>query len=254
MSKLTIFAKGARKVLVDNAPTILTGIAVAGVATTAIMAVRATPEAVRKIDAAEELSGEPLTPREVFTETWTLYIPAAAVGAITIACVVGSNRISTSRAGALAGAYSLLEHNYSEYQEYVKKEFGERKATAVHDKIAEDVAKNIPAETLLIMGDDEGRVRCLEVFTKQYFWSDHETLRKAENDINYLIINDSYASLNDFYQRVGLPHTEIGEELGWTLDMPLELQFSSSLDSKSRPVLSFRYSAQPIRNYHKMLR
>ncbi|QFP95010.1 hypothetical protein SEA_NAPOLEONB_42 [Arthrobacter phage NapoleonB] len=251
MSKLSILAKGARKALVDHAPSILTGIAVAGVATTAVMAVRATPEAIRKIDIAEDFKGEKLTPREVFQETWLFYVPAAATGIVTVSCIVGANHISNRRTAALAGAYSLIERSYSDYQEYVKKEFGERKAEAVHTKIAEETVQKMP-ESLLIVPDEEGRVRCLETFTQQFFWCDHETLRKAENDINYLIINDSYASLNDFYERVGLPHTEIGEELGWTLDMPLELQFSSSLDSKHRPVLAFRYSATPIRNYHRL--
>lgn len=252
MSKLTILAKGARKLIISNAPTILTGIAVAGVATTAVMAVRATPEAHERIVEAEVDKGEKLTVVEVVRETWICYLPATLIGGATIACIIGANTVSSKRTAALAGAYSLVDSNYREYQEYVKKEFGDKREQAVKDKIAEDTIQRSDPEDRTVIITGNGTQLCCETFTNTYFESDIESIRKAQNDINYLINNDGYASLNDFYERLNLPHTEIGEQLGWTMDMPLELEFSSTLDKNHRAALAFRYSARPIPNYFRL--
>lgn len=254
MSKLTILAKSARKIVINNAPTILTGIAVAGVATTAVMAVKATPEAHERLVEAEVDKGAKLTVVEAVKETWICYLPATMIGGVTIACIIGANTVSSKRTAALAGAYSLIDSNYREYQEYVKKEFGDKKEQAVQDKLAEDIVNRSNPDNRTIIVTGNGTQLCCETFTGTYFESDIESIRKAQNDINYLINNDSYASLNDFYERLGLPHTELGEQLGWTSDMPLDLEFSSTLDKNSRAALAFRYSARPIPNYFKLWR
>ncbi|MCG4723098.1 DUF6353 family protein, partial [Alistipes putredinis] len=62
-----------------------------------------------------------------------------------------------------------------------------------------------------------------------------ETLKKAQNDTNYRIINDSHASLNDFYERVGLELIQTGEELGWTTTRPLDLAFHAVMAVDQRP-------------------
>ena len=79
-----------------------------------------------------------------------------------------------------------------------------------------------------------------------------ETLKKAQNDTNYQVLNDVYASLGDFYSRVGLARTSISEEVGWNSNKLLELEFSTTMSEDGRPCISIGFHVDPVRNYHKV--
>ena len=114
--------------IAKNSPTILTGLSVTGLISTAILAVEATPKAVQILEhkyredesineSMEDEKGtysfavavEPLTKLEVIKLTWKCYIPAAVIGAVTIGCIVSANTINLRRNAALAGLYSLSD-------------------------------------------------------------------------------------------------------------------------------------------------
>ena len=58
-------------------PSILTGLSIAGVVGTTVMAVRATPKALQLIkDKKDELDTDHLKPMEVAQTTWKCYIPS----------------------------------------------------------------------------------------------------------------------------------------------------------------------------------
>src|SRR5690606_8861442 len=109
------------------------------------------------------------------------------------------NHVGTRRAAALAAAYSISDKAFTEYKEKVKEIVGENKERKVTTAIAEDhVRENPPGKGTVIISS--GDVLCHESFTGRYWMCDAETIRKAENELNRQIINDSYASLGDFYQ------------------------------------------------------
>ena len=75
-----------------NAPTILTCIGAAGVVTTTVMAVKATPKALEILKDAEEEKGEKLTKWEKINVAGPVYIPAVITGAATIALIESIKR------------------------------------------------------------------------------------------------------------------------------------------------------------------
>ena len=92
--------KSVRTAMKRHSPEILTGIGIAGMITTTVMAVRATPKALILIDEREKAaefdgSDEPLPNAERVKAAWRCYIPAAAVGCASVACLIGPVR-STS--------------------------------------------------------------------------------------------------------------------------------------------------------------
>ena len=104
------FARDVRTSLSRHSPAILMGIGIAGMVTTTVVAVKATPKALRLIEEKkQELDVESLTPVETVKATWKCYIPAAVTGAVSIACLIGSNSVNTKRNAALATAYKLSE-------------------------------------------------------------------------------------------------------------------------------------------------
>lgn len=253
---LTNLLSKFQKFTVDNSPTILTGVAAVGVVTTAYLTGRASFRAAQIIQDEEfqlskERSNEILDNRAKLELVWTMYLPAVGVGAVTIAAIIGSNRIGARRAAAVAAAYSITEKAFSDYRDKVVEKFGKTKETQVRDEVAQDAVKENPVveREVIITG---GEVLCYDGFTGRYFKSDMETLKKAQNDLNYRILNDYYASLTDFYNLIGLPSTSYSDEVGWNCDELMELEFSTVLSEDERPCIAINFRVIPIRGYHRI--
>ena len=81
MDKQTLVnaVKSVRTAAKRHSPEILTGIGIAGMITTTIMAVRATPKALTIIGEREVDENRELTKVEVVKATWTCYLPSVIV-------------------------------------------------------------------------------------------------------------------------------------------------------------------------------
>lgn len=260
MSKLGKYVNSARKLVDENSPSILTALGVSGLLSTVVLAVRATPEALRRIDLDDEIrlqdaefvDGAAYKPQTIGDKVrigWRPYVPAAIVGGTTVACIIGANSISSRRNAALISLYTLSERALGEYKEKVVEVLGESKAEKVREAIVSDKLEAAgPSEVVIF---STGNVLCFDTLTGRYFESNVEKIRKAENDINRQCINDMYASQNDFYRLLGLPQVAIGEELGWTTDNELIVEFTSKLID-DKPVLALGYRKQPKLGYHKV--
>ena len=61
-----------------------------------------------------------------------------------------------------------------------------------------------------------------------------------------------YASLNEFYDEIGLPPIEIGDKLGWNMDDgQIEVDFSSQLAADGTPCLVISFNVAPNYEYYK---
>jgi hypothetical protein len=254
VSKIKAIAKTAVKTVSDSSPTILTGIAVTGTATTAYLAAKAGYRAALRIRDEEDRGGTAGDWKQRLRErarlTWTLYIPPAMAGAATIICIVGSNRISSTRAAAAAGAYNLLHTGFQEYKDKVAEVIGENKENRIRDDIATDRMQSDPVSSKEVIITYNGDVLCYDTYTGRYFQSSMNAIKKAENDINYQIIHDVYASLNDFYRKLGIHQVEAGDDLGW--DDKIELKITSVVSEDDRPCLAIAFRKDPKRDYYRV--
>lgn len=236
-----------------NAPTILTVAGSIGVFATAILTGKATLEAADRVRHLEKTVERPLTKKEIVEVSWRYFIPPAMLAVGTTAAIVGMHSIHTKRAAALLSAYSLTDTAFREYQAKVADVLGERKERAVREQVAADKITNNPPpdnREAVLLGN--GTVLCYESTTGRYFWSDKETIRRAENDINARIIHDMYVSQNEFYSLIGLPATESGDLLGWNIDSMLEIVYGSALDQKGVPCMSIDYRIAPRSDYFRL--
>lgn len=98
-------------------PTILSGLGAAGVIVTSVLAVRATPKALRKIRADSKVNhdGDPeaYSKLEAVRSAWVCYIPTAISGTATIFCIFGANVLNKHQQAALTNAYALLNDSYN---------------------------------------------------------------------------------------------------------------------------------------------
>ena len=259
MAPLGDIVKRAGKLITDNSPVILTAIGVAGTLTTAYLTCTATVKAVRLIDEAEfvptpigRYKPDPLDSRAKVQMVWQLYIPAAATAALTVAAIISANRVGSRRAAALAAAYSLTERAFEEYKSKIIEKLGEKKEQSYRDEIAQERVDRDPVDNKQVIVTGEGSVLCYESFTGRYFLCDMETLRKAQNDINAQVLHDSYASLSDLYDLIGLPSTSNSDDVGWNSDKLLDLQFSAVISEGGRPCISVGFAVAPVRHYNRL--
>ena len=248
---MTALFKDIRMVVSKHSPEILTGLGIAGMITTTVLAVKATPKALDIIeDKKKELGldqSENLRPVEVVKVAWKPYIPAVIIGVTSVACLIGANSVNVRRNAALATAYNLSTTALAEYKDKVIETIGEKKEKAVRDKIAEDRLKKEPVNQSAIVVSGKGTTRCFDTITKQRFISDIETIRRIVNDLNERMINgEDYISLNEFYYELGIDGTSIGDELGWNITRgKIKVDFNAQLDSDGVPCIVIDYVIPP---------
>jgi len=274
MSAVTTFLKKFIGEISSNSPVILTGIAVTGVVSTVILAVKATPKAIaimddevytRYVDSKSEetfpewigLDTETytwkdttnlLTKKEIIKYSWKCYIPTAAVGAVTIACIIGAHNVHLRRNAALASLYSLTESAFKDYQAKIVETIGKNKELKVRDDISEDKIKHNPTGDAEIFFTGKGETLCYDSMSGRYFKTDIDKVKRAEYALNRTLMTDMFVTLNEFYDELGLSHIKLGEDIGWNIDKAsIIITFSAHLTDKDEPCLVLNYEVVPRR-------
>ena len=247
--------KGAKVFASRHSPEILTGIGIAGMVTTTILAVRETPKALMLIkDAEYEKKEGSLTVAEKFKACWKCYIPATVTGVASITCLIGASSANLRRNAALATAYKLSETALTEYREKVVETFGEKKEQLVRDKIDKDRLEKNPVSNNNVIITGNGDSLCYDSLFGRYFNSDIDKIKRAINELNREMINGMYVSLNDFYDQLNLDPIEIGDDLGWNIDDGLiDIDFGSQIASDGRPCVTISYTIAPRYGYSKFI-
>lgn len=254
MSKLSVFFKAARNTASKHSPEILTGIGIAGMITTTVLAVKATPKALKLMEDARYDKEEDLTVPEKVKVTWKCYIPATLLGVASVGCLIGANSVNLRRKAALATAYKLSETALAEYKEKVIETVGEEKAKDIRSAIAKDKMEKNPVTKSEVIITDKGESLFCDSISGRYFKSDMNTIEKAVNTINRRLLNEMSVSLTEFYSEIGLSPTSLSEELGWNMnDGQIEIDFSSQITDDGRPCIYIEYEIAPRYDYHKFV-
>lgn len=235
-----------------HSPEILTGIGIAGMITTTILAVKATPKALKLIEEKKEMEQvDELTPIETIKTSWKCYIPAAVTGAASVTCLIGASRVSLRRNAALATAYKLSETALTEYREQVVETIGEKKEQLVREKVAQKQIDKNPVSKSEIFVTGDGESLCLDPLSRRYFKSNIDRIRKAENKLNKQMIHDicGSASVNDFYDELGLERTGTGDDLGWNTEHLIDLDITPGVSEDGKPCLVIGHYNAPKYGY-----
>lgn len=247
-------AKDVSVSLSKHSPEILTGIGIAGMLTTTVLAVKATPKALDLIERKkEELEVDDLKPIDVVKTCWKPYTPAAVTCVFSAACLIGANSVNAKRNAALATAYKISETALTEYREKVLDIGGEEQVKEVQEKIAKKQVEEKPVSTSEVI-ITKGETLCLDPLSKRYFKSDIERIKKAENELNKQMIHDmfGYVSVNEFYDEIGLDHTDIGDDLGWNVNELIDIDFSAQIADNGEPCVVLNYRVAPRYDFSRI--
>ena len=254
--KITKVIKGVMNGVSKNSPAILTGIGIAGMLTSTVLAVKATPKAIQILEEKYgDNNGHPIHKKDIVKSCWKCYIPAAVSASVSIACLVGSNSVNAKRNAALATAYKIAETSLVEYKDKVVETIGEKKEKVISEKVAQDKLDKDPVDYKNIIITGNGSVLCYDPLSSRYFESDMESIRAAVNNLNANLISQDYVSLNEFYDELDLEHTSIGDDIGWNIgtDGLVDVKFSSTVAKGGKPCLVMDYRIEPRYNFSKLI-
>lgn len=219
----------AGKAAAENSPVILTALAATGTLATAYLAAMGAFKSAKQITEAEKANeGDDndysLNTREAFDLTWKNYIPTAVSAALTVAAIVGVNRSGERSAAAMAMAYKASEKAYKEYREAAVEKVGKTKEAAIHEEAMRRRVEDNPIESTTIVYTHKGDLLVYDVWNDRYFNHDPELIRRAVNEFNQKVIHENWATLNDFWDLLGINKSGGSEKVGWDTDKLMELR------------------------------
>lgn len=255
-SKINNVIKSTKCFLGKHSPEILTGIGIAGMVTSTVLAVKATPKALVLLEEARTNEDGTLEDKLTIIETvkvaWKPYIPAIAVGIASISCIIGASRVNYKRNAALATAYALSERTLVNYRDKVIETLGEKKEKEVRDKISQDEIDKKPISSSQVIITPKGNTLFMDSITGRYFRSDLDSIKKAVIELNMEISHQNYISLNEFYSNIGLDRISNGDNLGWNIDNGyVEIDYSTCLADNDEPCIVIDYISQPKYDFDK---
>lgn len=246
------------RMVARNSPTILTGLGVAGLVTTTVMGIRATPKAIlilEKEGVMHNAREKDIPKLELIKEavklTWRIYLPTVLMGGATIACIVSANSINLRRNAALASLYTLTEATLKEYQSQVVKTIGEKKEQKIREEVYKEKIRKNPVTVDNVIDTGMGDTLFFDPTSGRYFTSDIEYVRRqVRNELNDLLIKDTFVPLNEFYYLLKLKQTTLGEDYGWDYDGGLlEFKPTAILADDCRPCLAIEFNIEPRYNF-----
>ena len=249
------FIGSSKLFLKRNSATILTFVGAAGVVVTSVMAVKATPKALRMIEDAKEEKGEDLTRLETVVVAGPSYIPAAITGVATIGCIVGANILNKRQQASLISAYAFLDQSYKDYKKKVNELFGEDASKQVTTAIVRDKWGEQEFEL-----DGEKRLY-YDMYSERYFEATPYQVSRAKYEINRMNVTEGYSYLNEWYEQLGLEPLDWGWYFGWTPSINQERYWQEWIDIKidvvemddGLEVITLEFAQEPVYDFENYL-
>jgi len=253
--KMIDFFKSTRIFITKHSPEILTGIGITGMITSTVLAVKATPKALKLIEnKKKEINTDNLNTIDTIKAAWKPYIPTVLVGLASATCIIGASATNYKRNAALASAYALSERTLLRYRDKVIDTIGERKEHQIKEKVAQDELNNNKINNSQIIITGQGDTLCMDSYSGRYFKSNMEFIKRIVNELNRRLVYENYISLNEFYGELGLDNVKNGELVGWNLNSGLiDPTFSTCLTDDGQPCLVLDFTIDPKYDYDKLI-
>lgn len=208
-------------------PTLLTWVGAGGVVATSILAVRATPKAMKIIaeNTGYNHDGEMYSPSkmEIVQLTFKCYIPSALVGASTIVCIFGANVLNKKQQASIASIYAMMDQSYQQYRKAANEVYGEDADSQIRAQVAKDVYFSSDGYAVYDPDiDPSDKVLFYDEFSKQYFTSTMAGVINAQYHLNRNWSLQGEVSVNEYYGFLGIDKLKGGDDIGWTYEFAEE--------------------------------
>ena len=216
-------------------------------------AIKGTIKAVRIID--EEKKNNPdktFTKKEILEKVWKCYIPTAVAEAASIACTVKSGIISNKTIAAATMAYKVMDDTHKDYKQAAKELLGEKKEKAISDKANQVYADKVTEKGENVFMTGSGETLFIESYYGHPFRATWNFVEKCVNELNDKIAHGESVSMNDWYELLGLPYTQAGNNEGFSSDYTglLKVYLDGSCFVNGEPAHILRYYVDPTNRYN----
>lgn len=260
MKKLPVgkMVKVSKAFLVKHSADILTGFTACGVVITAIETHKATKKAENYLRINGYDKANPDTQKVLKWESRKNYILPAVTGAATIGAAIGANYINHKQIAGLAAACTVAETALSEHRDKIEELMGEKALQKIDDEVNIDKAVDILDNDDEVYDTGRGKVLCCEGYLSgRKFWADPDWIKRAVNDFNERVNQDTYCSYAEFLdilwqdcRSIVIPRS--AENLGYNVHQNglMRIEITSDIDPKTgQPYLIFSPTNPPIANY-----
>lgn len=215
------------KTLKRSIPIVLSVLAAGGVVGTAVLAAKAKPKADEKLKKSREEKSEELSKLEVVKEVAPVYAPAAAVGAVTIFCIVGAQVLSRRQCVEMLGGYMVTAKNFTKYRDKIREIYGAETDKKIMDDIAVEKAKEnwggwasyygYEMTGLDILASDNEKRLFFDTYSERYFEATLSRVIEAEYHLNRNFAHGGFVTPNEFYSFIGIEPIDGGDAVGWAM-------------------------------------
>lgn len=244
----------AKMGLTQNAPTIAAGFAVAGVVASIALTIPATKKYLQELDEIlqeredeqqEKLdSGEldpkdaeepKLTKKDYFVTGIKHYWYVVVVGGLTIGAMILSVKASDKKIKALTVVASAAEMTMGAKDVSIVDIVGPKKAEEINmetDKKLLDTVFVKPSDDFIEHSCYKGNCEmlCLDAMTGRYFYGDPQLIKENLLDFSANLMYDCNATLNEYFDALGIGHLDFGNYIGWTSEGLGRSRFRYSVD------------------------
>lgn len=220
MNKIQQFGKRLK----HASPTILTCIAAVGVIGTAVLAAQGATKAKELLQAAADEKGEELSKLEIAKTAVPVYIPAALAAVSTISCIVGANVLNRRQQAAMTSAYAILNQTYQRYRKAANAVYGEDADSKIQAEMAKEVY--ISGNGLIYdpdMDRESDKILFFDSNSQRYFQATIPAVLSAMYHLNRNLTLRGEATLNEFFDFIGIDRIPDGDNLGWSCEELIEL-------------------------------
>ena len=205
------FSDGCTK----HAPEIFTTLGLTGMLGTMYTVYKLTP----KVN--EKLAENPNATKWEKTKTVaSVFWPSMLTFTSSAGLILWSNRIQSKRVVAWASTAAFAQKELMNFQETAVEKLGKDTVQEIKERVAEKKAEETPTpqqDQVITMGYLNKQLYVDEISGRKFFSND-QLLFNAQNELNGQMLRgmDS-ASVNQWWNAIGLESTSIGDQLGWSV-------------------------------------
>ena len=239
------------KQMKKSAPEILVATGLCACVTSVMLGIKATPKALLDIEREKmKQKVEKLTVKDTVKIAWKHYVPCMATIGLGVGAVIGAQKINAGKIAAMTAAIATSETAFSEYKAKAKEMLGQKKEKEIVEAVhQEKVIKNPPTQKNVIVS--KGSTTVYDSMSDRYWDMEVSDIKKAENNINAMLLKYGTASLNDLYDEFDMGHTTAGELLEWNIDQGfMEIEMNAVLIDDCKPCISLSYTPCPCQSNH----
>jgi hypothetical protein len=231
-------------------PQILTYVGVAGVVTAAVLGAKATlkledvvdktkaglddahaanaerakadPEGYSRVEHKKDVTRVYMSTAKDLTKLYALPI---SLGVVSISCIIGGQGIQYKRTVASVAAYKTLEESFDKYRQRVVADLGMDKDEEYRRGYTTSEGTDENGEPTIVI---DGNLHDLSDYTTFFDASNHNWkttspeynlmfVKSHETFANQLLNARGHVFLNDVYDSLGMPRTQVGSIVGWVL-------------------------------------